>query len=203
MAVNILKKILPVALLLLALYSCDKRPEYPVTPSIKLLEATYTELPSTEDSFHIKIHFEDGDGDLGLNQIDEPRTEYNYVYSRGDTEEVAITEPYDCATQLKASNGKTYRISRNPNFYNFFINIYVKDSKGNLVKKPVINCNEYNGRFSRFDPDKTYKGPLEGDIAYHLIEDIEGPATIVLEFAIQDRAMHRSNFVRSQEFKIK
>ncbi len=60
---------------LLLVFSCKKPPDYSDTPSIKFLniskEQTFDpDILSFVDSVSVSIHFEDGDGNLGLSEKD-------------------------------------------------------------------------------------------------------------------------------------
>lgn len=67
--------------------SCIDRPEFPVVPKIEFRNVYFVD--SNTDSLVVTLHFEDGDGDLGLrtDQSSFPYHQYNF-YSVKDGEEL-------------------------------------------------------------------------------------------------------------------
>lgn len=54
---------------------CEKVPEFPVTPSIKLNDIYFLDMadPSVADTLVLELRFQDGDGDLGLDGFDDTK----------------------------------------------------------------------------------------------------------------------------------
>ncbi|MBX9851716.1 MAG: hypothetical protein K2X86_08155 [Cytophagaceae bacterium] len=195
---------------LLFLNSCEKAPSYPETPGIefKELQNYSSSNPVNEDSIVVTINFKDGDGDLGLRNEDVgyPYQEFDYKKdAMGDYIEKGEpgAPPYPNCTLYKEGYidsdplRDTVWIEPNPNYYNYFTEIDIKQADGsylpfdfNLVCGPL-----YNGRFPLLN-SLDNKGPIEGTLS-HAFRDIsyfEGE-TIRIKIYIQDRAFRKSNVV--------
>ena len=182
------------------LAGCTKSPNYPNTPQIELVEANKFSQSNGNDSLHVKLKFTDGDGNLGMNDNDSPTQEYSIL----DTAHI----PYylfNCQKYITTNGDRdTFEISRNVNYFNFFVNFYRKNADGSYTLATRPNCQQNNGRFSRFDPDNNYAGPLEGTIEWNLKGSFSVDfrnTTVQIGISIQDRALNKSNEVRTQDIK--
>ncbi len=216
--------LLLVFMFLLGLSSCYQEPDFTMEPRLigfdgNGLGIRFVDVPNTiADSLIIRVKFEDGDGNLGV-QDDEPdpflREEYafprddagNYIYydSRVDGE-------YDC-TQFSYFNtvGRdtirdTIRVIRNPYFYNFEVELYVKEDgvfeEYNLLEE---DCRApLGGRFFPLKDDFSNTKPLEGIIEHRfvspgLVSKFRND-TLKISVRIRDRALNESNVVESCPF---
>lgn len=208
----------------LVVTSCFPPPELPDEPKISLQDVSF--IPSSVEKFdtmRVIIHFEDGDGDLGLRstETDPPYQDYTYVTDgSGDTLTINSpgAPPFNC-TDYKVdtftlSNGikkvDTNYIERNERHFNYLIDVLVKDN-GKFEKYDFLNSNEDcssgPGPLGRF-PILNSSGkerPLEGDLEFtntDLYRLTFRKDTIKLRISIYDRAGHKSNPVESKEFYI-
>jgi hypothetical protein len=201
MVLNKYKNILFIVVVFFILAGCSKSPQYPAAPQIEFVEAKKIALSNGIDSLYIKLKFKDGDGNLGLNAIDPPTKEY----VQGDTVRNLPLDQWDCQKYLSVNGDRdTITITRNPNYFNFFVSFYKKNSNNTytLIDRP--DCRQNNGRFSRFDPDNNYSGPLEGTIEWNFkgsfSEEFKN-MTIQIGIFIQDRSFNKSNVAYTQDIK--
>lgn len=180
---------------------CTKDPTYPDTPQIEFIEAKKITQANGIDSIYVKLKFVDGDGNLGLNSSDAPTVEY----TKGDTIRNLPYDEFDCQKYISVNGDRdTIAIIRNENYFNFFVSFYRKNANNTytLIERP--DCRQNNGRFSRFDPDENYAGPLEGIIEWNFkgsfTEEFKN-TTIQIGIVIQDRALNKSNAIRTNDIR--
>lgn len=152
---SLLKYILPLIAVLLITEGCRKLPDYSKTPAIQfsgfeIYRNRYNSLSLTyEDSVVIKVKFQDGDGDLGMDEEDKKNdTLPNFVmrsYVKNNTpflDSVTYTGQFQPLT-LSAKNIKgpldgELRYAQLFSYSNFSIKdtvkfaIYIKDRAGNV-----------------------------------------------------------------------
>lgn len=193
-----------ISLIIVAIFSlvgCNNKPHYPNIPKIEFVEAKKTSLGGGIDSIYIKLKFQDGDGNLGLNDFDSPNKEYII----GDTVRNLPIDEYNCENYIKGPGDKdTIRITRNYNYFNFFVSFYKKNTNNTYSLIVRKECANNNGRFSRFDPDPSYSGALEGTIEYGFAGSLTNEfknTTLQIGITIQDRAWNKSNEVRTQDIR--
>lgn len=212
-------------LVLFTLVSCSERPTFPATPSISLNEFYFQEIQDLSlDSLIIKIKFEDGDGDLGLD-ANETYPPYQlmdvYVYPNGDTVRYGDpnTPPYDCVeyeiirkeTSVGGSfvvTADTIYVDRNEDHYNFFLDFLIKLDDGTFREyNPALERNcapPYHGRYFILNTARDIR-PLEGELQYSLLSGFRllfRNEIIKLRIKIQDRALNKSNIIETDEFSI-
>jgi len=212
-------------LITITCWSCHQLPEYPIVPSIEYNQV-YFKKGELTDSLFISIDFKDGDGDLGLHPDYDIGFPYHAIwyypnlvgglltYSDRNTPEFDTLPPYefpyDCINYL-IDNSDTFYITPNLNHFNIFVDFYVKkNSVFTLYDWITANppqCGEsYNGRFPILNTSGQNR-PLEGTLIYAItgagFEVIFKRDTLKLEIRIQDRALHKSNIIQTQEFVIK
>ena len=205
--------------------ACNEKPTFPVTPTIKLSDYYFQEIENLSlDSLVIKIQFEDGDGDLGLesNETNFPYQLLDVVtYPNGDTVRHGDpdTPPYDCVEYeiiRKESSvndslvvtADTILVDRNPNHFNFYLDFLIKEDDGSFrVFNPALERNcapAYHGRYFILNTARDIR-PLEGELQYSLLSGFRllfRNEIIKLRIQIQDRALNKSNIIETEEFNI-
>jgi hypothetical protein len=197
------------------------------------------------DSLEIAINFTDGDGDLGLDDtFKDPKYDQQYFYfitSSGQIQFSTLDQsnvnykfkrlnpkynlpdfvtPYNCSSwELKKKNDitiDTIYTELNPNFYNVFVDYFVKNDDGKSFTKfnidsvfifPRCGDRSLNGaRMPNLSKDPGKSSPLDGKIRFWIkslgFEPSFGSKTLKLRVSIQDRALHKSNEVDSKEFTL-
>jgi hypothetical protein len=214
-----------IILVITAFGSCRQLPEYPVEPSIEFNLVSFRKTDTT-NFLTVELNFRDGDGDLGLDNFFDTRDPYNafwiYIKGNGDTLKLSDrnTSPYDTlppyifpysCTNYLVDQADTFYIQQNQNQYNIFVDFYVRKNGDyelfDWITWNPPNCGEsYNGRFPILN-ESGKERPLEGILKYKMegkgFEVIFKNDTLKLDISIQDRALHRSNVVQSQEFILK
>lgn len=214
-----------VLILSLFIYSCRELPTYPNTPSIEFNQV-YFKNGELTDTLFVSLEFKDGDGDLGLHPDFDSGVPYNAIYYwlKDDGKLLTYadrnTPPYDTLPPYEfpyycysysIEDADTLWIEQNSNHFNIFVDFYVKkNGQWNLYDWITANspqCGEtYNGRFPILNTSGQER-PLEGTLKYGItgagFEVIFKRDTLKLEIRIQDRALHKSNVIQTQEFVLK
>lgn len=180
--------------LALGLSSCLKEPEYSTTPAISFNRIEDIRIPPKSagaqalDSIRITINYQDGDGDLGLNE-DERKN-----------------PPYD------------FQKGTNRFYNNFFIEPFVKNTRTGKfeplttvgVPSPgVYVAGQYNGAFPHPTTDTDSKAsPIKGTltyapIAFGLGDVFVAGQTVRFQISIADRALHVSNTITTDSIVIR
>lgn len=212
-------------LFIFLVFGCNEKPTFPVTPSISWSEFYFREIQDvTLDSLIIKIQFEDGDGDLGLESY-ETQPPFHildiYVYPNGDTVRHGDpdTPPYDCVKYeiirkeesindtLKVT-ADTILVERNRDHFNFFLDFLIKEDDGSFrVYDPALERNcapPFHGRYFMLNSIGGIR-PLEGELQYNLLSGFRllfRNETIKIRVQIQDRQLNKSNILETDEFNI-
>ncbi|MCF8297794.1 MAG: hypothetical protein K9J13_09650 [Saprospiraceae bacterium] len=162
------------------LFSCAEKEEYPVTPYIKFESfIKYTGEMGNEDKGKLDIFFTDGDGDIGLDQGDtlapfNPESKYYYNFF---------------IQYLEKINGKfeaIYITFYNPETQEF-------DTITHNARIPPLTTNLVN---------KGIKGNIEIALdIYNYINPVND--TIAFDVYIVDKALHKSNVIRTPEIIVK
>lgn len=215
-----------VVVLTISFWSCRELPTYPNTPSIEY-NNVYFKKGELTDSLFVSVEFKDGDGDLGLHPDYDTREPYNAIWyylkdggglityadrntSPYDTLLPPYEFPYFCSN-YSIEEADTFFITQNLDHFNIFIDFYVKKN-GEFTLYDWITANPpqcgetYNGRFPILNTSGQER-PLEGTLKYGItgagFEVIFKRDTLKLEIGIQDRALHKSNIVQTQEFVLR
>jgi len=213
-------------LLILVVAGCAERPTFPLTPAIRLSDYYFQEIKDLSlDSLIIKIRFEDGDGDLGLEsfETDPPYHLMDVVtYPNGDTVrhgDDASLPPYDCVNyeilrketsvnDTLVVTADTILVERNSNHFNFYLDFLIKEDDGSFrVYNPALERNcapPYHGRYFVLNTARDIR-PLEGELNYSLLSGFRllfRNYTIKLRIQIQDRSLNKSNVLETEEFMI-
>jgi hypothetical protein len=220
------KNALYILLILPVFFTCQDRPTFPIEPRIELNDFYFREVEDFPlDSLIIKVQFEDGDGDLGLESFE---TDFPYhlltvqTYSNGDTiryGEAAAPDEYNCVdfeiirkessvNDSLVVTSDTIFVERNPNHFNFFLDFLVKEPDGSFrVFNPALERNcapPYHGRYFVLNTARDIR-PLTGELQYTLLSGFRllfRNDIIKLRIQIQDRNLHRSNVLETEEFNI-
>ena len=207
------------------LASCTDRPTFPNTPSMGLNEFYFREIQDLSlDSLVVKLKFEDGDGNLGLdaNETDPPYHLMDPVTVGGDTlrfGDPGTPEEYNCVdyeilrkeTIVNDSlivTSDTIYVIRNPDHFNFFLDFLVKNPDGSFrVYDPALERNcapRYHGRYFVLNTARDIR-PLEGELQYGVISGFRllfRNDIIKMRIQIQDRALNKSNIIETDEIRI-
>lgn len=211
--------------ILLGIISCHERPTFPSTPSISFSDYYFREIADYPlDSLIIKVNFEDGDGDLGLESTETspPYHLLDIIVTNGDTLKYGDNDtlpPYNCVDyeilrKESSVNGSlvvtadTLYVIRNPNYFNFFLTFLVKQADGSFREfNPALDRNcapPYNGRFFILNTEYDIR-PLTGELQYTLVSGFRllfRNDIIKLRVQIQDRSLNKSQILETEEFNI-
>jgi hypothetical protein len=210
-----------------AFISCHEKPVFPTTPSISLNDFYFREIasstgPSFQDSIVIKLRFEDGDGNLGLdaNETNPPYNIYDVVVTAGDTLRYGDNDTlpafncynYEILRKRTSVNNSlvivsdTIYVIRNLNHYNFFLTFLVEEN-GQFVEYNTYEklcAPPFHGRFFVLNTARDIR-PLTGELQYGFISSFRLQFrfnTIKVRFQIQDRALNKSNIIETEPFNI-
>lgn len=214
-------------LIFFGLLSCNEKPTFPVTPIISLNEFYFKDIANLSlDSLVIKIGFEDGDGDLGLESF-ETNPPYQLLdvitYGPPNFDTVRYGDPntpeYDCVNYeiiRKESSvndslvvtADTILVDRNLDHFNFFLEFLVRQDDGSFKAfNPALERNcapPYHGRYFVLNTARDIR-PLEGELQYSLVSGfllLFRNDIIKLRIQIQDRSLNKSNVIETEEFRI-
>ncbi len=134
-----------VGIMAFSLLGCDEPPELPTTPSISFNSITFKPGVNNRDSLILKLDFEDGDGDLGLNrdESDPKFQEFFFVTTSGELipnyDDSRVVKfgapnqpPFDFVNWISNTDYNndgeidTVRVEFNENFYNIFVDFYYR-----------------------------------------------------------------------------
>lgn len=220
---------------LLILWGCPQPPEFPSNPKITFKNVTFYNNSETDplatDSLVVTIHFEDGNGDLGLgpNETTGPYVPFYLLADTSKTPDDLILlgdnpdlPPYnpldyyifqDSARVTFPDNSTaifyqdTAYIERNENFNNIFIRFFQKKngSYKEFKWEDAPYYQSFNGRFPKLNTE-SYDRPLEGDISYTMISAgfrvLFRNDSLKLGVKIKDRALHDSNEITTPSFTL-
>jgi len=179
-----------------------------------------TKVFLTGTSITNPAYFQLPDGTLVLDSLISYRTKRKALGKANDTLP-AYVPPFSCTnwsiiTKLDSNSNSqvpvdTLYMQLNPNYYNIFVDVLVKQNDGSFV---AYNGNLNNdcsagldGRFPILASDPSKPGPLEGTIRYSMASlgwlVTFSTKTLELRVSIQDRALHRSNTIITPPFALK
>lgn len=219
--------------LALITFSCHLPPELEDAPHIEFNDLYFLEVPDTTAQpgtppiyeLVLDFDFEDGDGDIGLNNSfnDRKFQPFEYILDNSDTVQgqdnrikygsrpgLPEYNPKDYEIEFWLVNGKstpkdTFLVMRNENYYNFFLNLYIKKNGEYEYYDPWENVKQsFNGRIPVIRDDvKATQGTIKykwqsSNWPYFLPFD-----TVRIEFYIKDRQLHQSNTVSTPDFLIR
>jgi hypothetical protein len=213
--------------LLFGFVTCQERPVLPFTPSISIDDYYFQIIASPDgknlrDSLVVKVKFEDGDGDLGLNanETNPPYHLYDIVLVGGDTLQYGDNDTlpeyncfdYEIITTTSSVGGvlvvdsDTIYVQRNPDHYNFFLTFLIKEGdefvEYNTYER--LCAGPFHGRFFILNTAGDVR-PLTGILQYGFISSFRllfRNDIVKLRIQIQDRNLNKSNIVETDEFNI-
>ncbi|KXX67475.1 hypothetical protein AVL50_25745 [Flammeovirga sp. SJP92] len=168
------------------LISCFGEPEFPLEPEIEFAWIENSNTEATQDDVYLAIKFRDGDGDLGLGQMDT----------------VGPYAPYE-EDKLPEDTVK------NKYHNNYFVTVLRKENDG--VYRPVVfEANQdFNGRFPMLN-NSDRERPLEGELRYGIVLYYDGTFespllkgdSVKFNIHIADRALNESNIITTEGVEI-
>lgn len=168
--------------------SCISAPDYPETPVITFNALTKTYVPppvpgaTPSDTLRFAIDFQDGDGDLGLDDA--------------DTKVAPFNSPTGGHNNLSTSNN--YFIQPFKKVRDTFVPFYT----------PGGFPGEYDGRYPRLETSTDAKAaPLRGTLRYKLRLPLNRSSysagdVLRFEISIMDRARHQSNTITTSDITL-
>lgn len=167
----------------------------------------------------LEFDFEDGNGDIGLDDSftdlkfqryeiirDDEGNEIRY----GDSPDLPPFNLKDYEVIYKVIEGKpmpidTLLVRRNENHYNLFVRLYSKKNGQYHYYDPWINLNQtFNARIPVIRRDvKSTQGTIKYKWFSTAWEFMVPNDTVKIEFYIKDRALNQSNTVETPEFLIR
>ncbi len=143
--VDYFKFLFVMGILSVLVLGCEEPPELPLSPTISFNSITFSPGVNNRDSLILKLDFEDGDGDLGLNrdETDSRFQEFFFVTNNGelipnfdDSRVVKFGAPnqpdFDFVNWISNTDYNndgevdTVRVQFNENFYNIFVDFYYR-----------------------------------------------------------------------------
>lgn len=211
-------------LIFFGIVACEDRPTFPLTSVISLNEYYFKQIQDISlDSLIIKLQFEDGNGDLGLDatETNPPYHLLDVIVIDGDTLKYGDNDTlpeYNCIdyeilrkeTSVGGSlviTADTIYVIRNPNHFNFFLTFLIKEGDSFREFNPALERNcapPYNGRFFVLNTARDIR-PLTGELQYSLLSGFRllfRNDIIKIRIQIQDRALNKSNIIETDEFSI-
>jgi hypothetical protein len=160
------------------LSSCLVEPKYPIEP--KIGNKSFKFIDNTKDSLAVSFTFRDGDGDLGLNQVEDPKFD-PLIIVNGDTVE-------------------------NPLSFNIFLTMLYQNENGEFVPVVIPDGLTLDGRFPRLT-EETVAKPIEGDMTYYqeITQGLKGKISekvIKFRVSIRDRSLNMSNEIETDTLRI-
>lgn len=224
---KMVKNSLWLLLLIIGISSCKERPTLPLIPSITLEDYYFQIIASADgknlrDSIVVKVNFEDGDGDLGLNstETNPPYQLYDIVLVGGDTLQYGDNDTlpvyncydYEIITTTTSVGGSlvvdsdTIYVIRNLDHYNFFLTFLVEENdefvEYNTYER--LCAGPFHGRFFILNSVGDVR-PLTGELQYGFVSSFRllfRNETVKLRMQIQDRALNKSNIVETDAFNV-
>jgi hypothetical protein len=162
-----------VVLVIVGLDGCFTQPTYPIVPQISFSSICYGKSAARQDSIYVELNFKDGDGDIGLNDLDTLSDTYarkfNYLFQNklvtyktkrlnpqltinGKTLPNFVS-PFNCTNWEVEIDKKTRQpidtlyVEYNPNYYNIVVDFYIDDGTNNFVKYDFAANFKYPGCF--------------------------------------------------------
>lgn len=202
--------------IILLFSGCQQPPDYPKAPLIwQESDLEYVNIKNGFDTVRVHLAFQDGDGNLGLDETDTLSPFHAFTIVRDGSGAAVRIQPgekfniYSFADIDVDGNGTidTVRIKRNLFKDNFLIDFLKINSLGEVEDTlkfeniGTIGADNFNGRFQplykKDFSDEEYEGPLEGTITYQFISSFllipKGEYRISVR--IVDRDLNISNSV--------
>ncbi len=193
MLIPSLKTALACLFLSILLATCRNVPSFPKEPVISIESLTRTFNGFSGDNVLLKIRFQDGTGDLGLESGERQTTR--------PVTRISGTQPFQEYFYTFNSFGQLTDSTRNKFYHNLFIKLSRKNSSG-IFEEIVFPDPNFNYNYG-FKPlyENNRKTPMEGLIEYNM--NLSQPTfkkndIIKCEIQICDRDKNFSNTVVSE-----
>ena len=209
--------------IILVFTGCYNDPDFGEVPRLTDISVYTKSLSSSTDSLVIRVGFEDGDGDLGLRENEEPEFyllpnpvtgEVPWIYDKNDPEQIDYNcrdfRDIDVDTSDTLDRRDTVRIEYNDAYFNFGITLFrKKDSQYqevSLVERNLDCGAPLGGRFFPLKDDLDTPSPLKGVLewgtvgAYSLLYRND---TLRVDVVVRDRAGNVSNTITLEDFTLK
>lgn len=206
------KRVIGLCFLAILFFSCEKPPEYSKSPTIYFdtIQKFITPLRngiSGQDSIVIKVRFEDGDGDMGIDQFDAEEEPYateeygNETIIEADT--IVVPPEYiQVGDKVQEIPGYTTITPRDTVYdhVNFYINEFVMRN-GKFEQLDIDGTK--GGRFEPLLPNDRL-GVIDGLIEYSFVwvhADIYNSGkigigdTVMFQISVLDRSFNYSNSI--------
>lgn len=200
--------------------SCEKSPDYSKTPLIRYHSITKYYKPGSSpniagrDSIVIAVEFEDGDGDLGITELDARDKKYarpaygNAQYVPADT--VIIPESFEFVGDKKQVFPADTIITAADSIYNH-VNFYINEFK--KVNGVFVQVDADGSKGGRFKPlyANERKGPIDGLLEHNFVwnhasifnQGVIGVGdTVRFEVYVLDKNLNESNVVVTDEIVV-
>jgi hypothetical protein len=221
------KSVLLFLVMVLAVGGCIFPPELDNVPKINFVNMHFTKIPGPDndpnqemDALMLVFDFEDGDGDIGLDDsfkdlkfqeywfiLDEEGNKIEYgsdpnlppLNNRDYVAEVNIVEGKQVPT------GKYFLVQRNENYFNMFINLYIKKGGKYQYFDPWERLQTtFHARIPVIRRDvKSTQGTIKYAFKSYAWPYIVPNDTVRIEFFIKDRALNQSNTITTPDFLIR
>lgn len=177
---------------------CFDQPSFPVEPFIEFEEIFITERVvqpggGRQDRLTIRIKFQDGDGDLGLEEF-ERVDEDTLILSNG--------LPYPFQQNIPQPNDG---FVTNAFFSNYFVDVLRQEGETFVPVEFPSPLLTFTGGFQQLFEEGAEEGPLEGTIDYRIIiTPFTFQESDLLKFRIQiaDRALNLSNVIETDTIRV-
>lgn len=208
-------KILFSFVLIQVLISCRKPPEYPDTPIIEQYKNTEYIETSSFDTIKFYLTFQDGDGNIGLEEEDtlSPFNPYTIKKDANGNIQYAdstdIFNIYTHAIEDENNDGKldTFRITPNLYYNNILFDFVRVDGFGDIIdtldfsKLGPVGVEKLDFRieplYKKDYTDDVYEGPIDGFLDYQIVSSflLLPKGTYRLNVTIVDRDLNVSNSI--------
>jgi hypothetical protein len=181
-------------IVLLAIISCERAPEFSEVPTIGFESVKFGYNPFGQDSLIITINFEDGDGDLGITSEEAkspPFHDATYFTATSPPEEIYNVDGISSDKLLRIGDSDTlprfsclnYRIfgrmvddvpvldtvyiQPNPKSKNFLVEFFIKQDDDTFKEFDFLEetCIPSSGRFAPLNT-ADHDRPLQGTLSY-------------------------------------
>ncbi|CAN5568792.1 hypothetical protein BH23BAC1_BH23BAC1_45590 [soil metagenome] len=209
-----------VAVTILFLGACERPPELSSVPIIEFESVEYRVVEGRADSLIITISFEDNEGDLGVDRVNDPPA-INYPKdAQGNYISISSSPdlpPYHACDYIidPVINGvqinDTILYEMDQDFYNYRIDFYRKINgqyrEFDIRREFGVNsCLPKDRNYFRLNTQPNDR-PLQGSLRYAYGSIIFGTVfrpsdTLRVDIQIMDRALNKSNIVSSPDFTL-
>lgn len=209
-----------IAVAMLFLGACERPPELSSVPIIEFESVEYRTVEGRADSLIITISFEDNEGDLGVDRVNDPPAIFYPQDAQGNYISIGSSPdlpPYHACDYIinPEINGvqinDTILYEMDQDFYNYRIDFYKKVNgqyrEFDIRREFGANsCLPKDRNFFKLNTQPSDR-PLQGSLRYAYGSIIFGTVfrpsdTLKVDIQIMDRAFNKSNIVSSPDFTL-